>query len=259
MICLRIFIKCFAFLYEYFLLEVVVKVRFIKWLVMLVLGASIAVKADPPQPTSKVGLQGGKVDKAGKYSPARPDLNPEPSGVIAPDAGKFERDELQNEVRNLGAGRFAIGQVSIDAKARTASLPAILQMRSGQIEYALVHSLGKVHESLFVTEVKPEHLHIAALLLGVSEQESKEKGAARPAKGANKAKVKVKLEVIWKKMDLLLDIRWEISLVSWKKTILRPRGRTKLVSKTARRKTPWTRGRGSTRALASSEVVSMPQ
>jgi hypothetical protein len=39
-------------------------------------------------------------------------------------------------------------------------------MSDGVVEYALVHSTGKVHESVLKTEANPLHIHLAMLLLG---------------------------------------------------------------------------------------------
>ena len=49
-------------------------------------------------------------------------------------------------------------------------------MDRGLIEYGLVGSKGKLHESLLRTEAQPRHLHIAMLLLGA-------KGASSPDVG----------------------------------------------------------------------------
>jgi len=60
---------------------------------------------------------------------------------------------------------LSIGEVTIDPRARTLTFPAHVNLRSGAIEYLLVHETGKVHESLFKTHVAPQQIHLAALLL----------------------------------------------------------------------------------------------
>lgn len=47
------------------------------------------------------------------------------------------------------------------------SFPASINQRTGIVEYAVVTTAGKTHESIFRTEAQPAHIHIAMLLLGV--------------------------------------------------------------------------------------------
>jgi hypothetical protein len=61
---------------------------------------------------------------------------------------------------------YTIGLVRMDKKERTASFPGSVNMSDGVVEYALVHSTGKVHESVLKTETDPLHIHLAMLLLG---------------------------------------------------------------------------------------------
>jgi hypothetical protein len=58
----------------------------------------------------------------------------------------------------------ALGKVTVDAKGRAISFPARVNMREGQVEYLLVHDSGKVHESIFRTDVMAAEIHAAALL-----------------------------------------------------------------------------------------------
>lgn len=67
----------------------------------------------------------------------------------------------------LGAAGEApskMGEVTIDARARAISFPAEVNMRTGAIEYLIVHETGKIHESIFKTAVPPKSIHVAALL-----------------------------------------------------------------------------------------------
>ena len=78
-------------------------------------------------------------------------------------------DEVKNtqpQIRDLGGGLFQVGNVTLDKNAHSITLPAAVQMTEGVIEYLLVTHTGKTHESAFVTEVEPFHLHTAMLLLG---------------------------------------------------------------------------------------------
>jgi hypothetical protein len=69
-------------------------------------------------------------------------------------------------IKQLADGRLQIGVVTLDPKAKSLSFPATVNMCTGLVEYALVTSSGKVHESIFKTQAEPFHLHTALLLLG---------------------------------------------------------------------------------------------
>jgi hypothetical protein len=75
--------------------------------------------------------------------------------------------ELTNApVRQIGAGLFQVGRVRFDKERKTISFPAVLNMREGVVEYLLVNSVGKLHESVLRSEAEPYHIHLAALLIG---------------------------------------------------------------------------------------------
>jgi hypothetical protein len=69
-------------------------------------------------------------------------------------------------------GVFQIGLVRLDKNQRSVQFPAVLNQDHGLIEYLLVTTRGKTHESLLKTEAEPYHIHVAMLLLGA-------KGAAQ--------------------------------------------------------------------------------
>lgn len=79
----------------------------------------------------------------------------------------------------LGAGRFRLGSVIFDKSARTITIPAAVNMRKDAVEYVLVTRNGKAHESIFITDVEPRDVHLAALLLGA--EASADLGAADAA------------------------------------------------------------------------------
>jgi len=69
-------------------------------------------------------------------------------------------------VTQIGENTYRIGDIRLDSKTREVRLPVTVNMREGgPMEYLLVHETGKVHESVFVTEVAPMHLQIALKLL----------------------------------------------------------------------------------------------
>ena len=72
----------------------------------------------------------------------------------------------RNEVKEIGAGVFKVGDVTIDKRSRTVSFPAAVNLTKGAMEYLLVTTWGKVHESILRTETEPFRIHIGMLLLG---------------------------------------------------------------------------------------------
>ncbi len=78
-------------------------------------------------------------------------------------------------VKKNADGTLNVGGVCVDIAKRQLSFPATLNMDAGEIEYILVAKNGKLHESLFSTEVSPEHIHLAALLLGLEAKSLPEK------------------------------------------------------------------------------------
>jgi hypothetical protein len=69
-------------------------------------------------------------------------------------------------VRLVSPGIYEVGQVRLDQKALSISFPGKLNMKRGLLEYLLVNSKGSVHESLLVTNVEANDIHVAMLLLG---------------------------------------------------------------------------------------------
>ena len=59
-----------------------------------------------------------------------------------------------------------MGQIIVDKEAREARLPATVDKTNGLMEYLLVASYGKTHESVLKTDAEPSHIHLAMLLLG---------------------------------------------------------------------------------------------
>ena len=69
-------------------------------------------------------------------------------------------------LKQVGPGLFELGRVRFDKQRRTVSFPAVVNMNEALIEYLVVTSAGKVHESLLRTDAEPWHIHVAMLLLG---------------------------------------------------------------------------------------------
>jgi hypothetical protein len=90
-------------------------------------------------------------------------------------------------IERLSPGVFRLGEIKIYKETRSIAFPAKVNMDKGLLEYILVRSSGKTHESLFRTDVDPYHLQIAFLLLGfegtdrpIAAQGSEEKPKGDP-------------------------------------------------------------------------------
>lgn len=80
-----------------------------------------------------------------------------------------------------------VGSIVLDKQKRTLEFPAKVNMVDGLVEYVLVHSTGKTHESLLVTEVQPYHLQVAMLLLGGKGADHSKRTNAPPSGPINNA------------------------------------------------------------------------
>ncbi len=64
--------------------------------------------------------------------------------------------------------QFAKEGITIDVKAETVAVPAVVNQPQDPCEYLLIHRKGKRHEALFVTRCKPSVLNAALLMLGLT-------------------------------------------------------------------------------------------
>ena len=69
-------------------------------------------------------------------------------------------------IREVSPGVFQVGGVKLEKATRRVSFPAKLNMTNGPLEYLLVTTLGKTHESVLATDIEAQHLQVAMLLLG---------------------------------------------------------------------------------------------
>ena len=89
-------------------------------------------------------------------------------GAVSPSRVATAAEDVRPEtnlVRQIGTNSFQIGEVRVDAKERRLTIPATVNMVEGLIEYVLVNTNGKLHESIFKTTTEPIHVQTAALLL----------------------------------------------------------------------------------------------
>ena len=68
--------------------------------------------------------------------------------------------------KEVSPGVLEIGAIRLDKNASTVTFPAKVNMVDGLLEYILVTSKGPTHESVLATDVSPQNVHMAMLLLG---------------------------------------------------------------------------------------------
>lgn len=69
-------------------------------------------------------------------------------------------------VHMVEPGIFEVGKVRLDQRHRSVTVPAMLNRAQGPMEYFLVTTYGKTHESILKTKATPYDIHLAMLLLG---------------------------------------------------------------------------------------------
>lgn len=77
------------------------------------------------------------------------------------------RVKSQPSIQMLQPGIFDVGGCTIIKEHSRVEFPAIINMKEGLLEYLIVSSSGKLHESLLSTKIEPFALQIALLLTGV--------------------------------------------------------------------------------------------
>jgi len=98
-------------------------------------------------------------------------------------------------LKPLGPGLFGLGLVRFSQRERIVTFPAFVNMKEQSLEYLVVTSTGKTHESLLRTDARPQDIHLALLLLGA-------KGAGTNALPQDPTQSlpgdKVTIEISWK-------------------------------------------------------------
>lgn len=92
--------------------------------------------------------------------PGHPSFMPPPPGE---PRGEINAPPL----KMVAPGIFEIGGVRILKKEERVEFPATVNMDKGLLEYLIVGTSGKLHESLLRTEVEPYGLQIALLMIGL--------------------------------------------------------------------------------------------
>jgi hypothetical protein len=105
-----------------------------------------------------------------------------------PPPGVVEGEDLwrlglkPQAIERVSPGVFSLGDIMIHKETRSVSFPAQVNMDQGLLEYLIVRSSGKVHESLLRTNIEPYNLQIAFLLLGFEGTDRPIMGQGAPEK-----------------------------------------------------------------------------
>ncbi|GAM10015.1 hypothetical protein OR1_02300 [Geobacter sp. OR-1] len=94
----------------------------------------------------------------------------DPNAVTPPIEGapsSFSGKGTDTMIDKVSPGIYRLGAIQIDKGNKTISFPAEVNMGKGMLEYLLVRTGGKTHESLLRTKVEPYQLQIACLLIGL--------------------------------------------------------------------------------------------
>lgn len=67
-------------------------------------------------------------------------------------------------IKQTGPDDYELGEIRFNSKTREVRLPAVINMREGALEYALVHETGKTHEALLKTTASAIDAQVALLL-----------------------------------------------------------------------------------------------
>jgi hypothetical protein len=90
------------------------------------------------------------------------DASSRPASTNSQSSGDSETNLVLKEIK---PGIYELGDVRIDKTNRTVSFPARLNLIQGPMEYFLVTTWGKTHESILKTGTEPYRIHVAMLLL----------------------------------------------------------------------------------------------
>lgn len=71
------------------------------------------------------------------------------------------------EAEKIGEDRYRIGKATVNLKSKTVTCAGKINMRRGTIEYLAVAPRGKLHESVLSLDVRPLHLQVGLILLGL--------------------------------------------------------------------------------------------
>jgi hypothetical protein len=88
-------------------------------------------------------------------------------GLVAPAVPQEARPALPPDAEKIGEDLYRVGKLTVDLKSKTARCAGKINMRQGTVEYLAVAPKGKLHESVLQVDVRPLHLQVGLILLGL--------------------------------------------------------------------------------------------
>lgn len=73
--------------------------------------------------------------------------------------------DAQPKVEQISETEFRVGKITFNSETREIRFPTTLELTMQPIEYIVVLNIGRVHETLLLTDIEPENLNIAFKLL----------------------------------------------------------------------------------------------
>ncbi len=70
-------------------------------------------------------------------------------------------------LEKISPGQYRMGAIQLNKTEKSVTFPAVVNMDKGLLEYLLVRTSGKTHESLLRTDVEPYNLQVACILVGM--------------------------------------------------------------------------------------------
>ena len=125
-----------------------------------------ALAAESQAQTGPVDPKKGVVSESGKFEAKTAPGTSGDSGTAAEAGTSDPAARLAELGITADQENVRIGSVELNRKTLTVTIPASVNMIEGATEYLLVHRNGKVHESILITDARPQDIHIACLLAG---------------------------------------------------------------------------------------------
>lgn len=99
-------------------------------------------------------------------------------------------------------------KVEVDFKTKTITVPVVMNRPTDNIEYLLIHRVGKTHEAILVTHAKPSVLNSAFILLGLEEGQNfnLEDKVPMPSEAELRKGVSPYIEILPKGRELFLTV-----------------------------------------------------
>jgi len=111
----------------------------------------------------------------------------DPVPATPPAASKPAPTPSQPDVLDLGGGRYRVGSIEVDKNARSFTVPGVLNLVEGPLEYiACVRKAMKAYETLVELDCNAYEFNVACLLIGLDPKKStvpKRHFDPEPAKG----------------------------------------------------------------------------